>query len=962
MREPAALGGASRRRRLPALGLCVAALVVLALLTLFAIELSSTQASSRADVEARMHQRAVLAGALVESLFGTINQQIPHYERLFGARHVPDRALDDQSAGEVYAALLDPRGTVIAASRGFGPRDRAELVRSGVLGPLRAGHAYAVGNVLPHGSGHVIDVAAQFPTRYGRRILVAGTAPASLEALLAGELRRIPGVRGAQNYVIDGHDTVLASTNPAQPVGYRFTAPGAVRALRRASGERQGRYYATVPLTGSTWRLVVSAPEGPLFAGVTGLHRWVPWLIFIAFALVAAVALLLAARVLRSAQREVDAATEASAMKSNFLANMSHEIRTPLGGVTGMMNLLAETELSDEQREYVDLARSSGEALMVVINDILDVAKIEAGRMEIEHRDFALAEMVEATCDMVAAIAAGKGLELQSFVHDDVPRLVRGDRLRVGQILSNLLSNAVKFTADGEVVVEVTAPHADEKTVTVCFEVRDTGIGIASDRIDALFDPFSQADLGTTRRFGGTGLGLTIAKELSELMGGTIEARSELGTGSAFRFSIPFARAQEEVPEPVDLGELGRLRILVVDDNATNRRIFEAYVASWGMRPEVAPDAPSALAMLEGAAEAADPYDIALLDENMPGESGLDLARRVTAAPALARTRLILLTSSGHGPIEDPTTGIDRCLTKPVRQSRLLDAIAAAMATGPAAGRRRPAGAAVARSSGTGARVLVAEDQFVNWRLAERLLAKRGHTAINARDGREAVEMLEAGGYDLVLMDCQMPVLDGYDATRRIRRREAERGSPPIPIVAMTANAMRGDEEKCLAAGMSDYLPKPIIPEVLDEKLDRWLARASPGRPRPERPPEPDGAPELDPARLATLRSVFAADEFAGMVEELSATISQELADIDRALSRRDREAMLAATHRLKNSAGMIGASRLARVAVRVERNVAAAAPDAWPDDANAIVRELHDRWAAAYGALGVELPVGRST
>jgi two-component system sensor histidine kinase/response regulator len=949
------------------LGLCAGALVVLALLTLFAIELSNTQASSRADVESRMHQRAVLAGALVESLFQTVEQQIPRYERLFGARHVSPRALADQSRGNAYAALLAAGGTVLASSPSFGSRDRAGVARSGVLGPLHAGRPYAVGNVLPHRRGHVIDVAVQFPTRFGRRILVVGIPSASLEGLLAGELRRIPGVRGAYNYVIDGRDTVLASTNRARPAGYRFTTPAVVRALRRASGERGGRYYATVALAGSTWRLVVSAPEGPLFANVTGLHTWIPWLIFIAFALVAGVALLLATRVLRSAQREVQAATEASALKSNFVANMSHEIRTPLGGVMGMMSLLAETELSAEQREYVDLARSSGEALLVVIDDILDVAKIEAGRMEIEHRDFNLPEMVEATCDMVAASAAGKGLELQSFVHDEVPRLVRGDRLRVGQILANLLSNAVKFTADGEVVVEVTAAEEDEGRVTVCFEVRDTGIGIAPERIEALFDPFSQADPGTTRRFGGTGLGLTISKELTELMGGSIQARSALGAGSVFRFSIPFARAQGEVPPPVDVGALGRLRILVVDDNATNRRIFEAYVASWGMRPDVAPDAASALAMLEQAADAADPYDVALLDENMPGESGLDLARRITAAPALQRTRLILLTSSGHGPLSDSRTGIDRSLTKPIRQSRLLDAIAAALATEAAAGRGDPAGEAAAGSAlGRPARVLVAEDQFVNWRLVERLLAKRGHLVAHAANGSEAVQMLATGGYDLVLMDCQMPVLDGYDATRRIRRREVEHGAAPIPIIAMTANAMRGDEEKCLAAGMSDYLAKPIDPKLLDRKLERWLAAGA------QEPAEPaaEPAPELDPARLATLRSVFAADEFASMVEELSATISEELAELDQALARRDREAMLAAAHRLKNSAGMIGATRLSRAAIRLERRVAAggskagaredaAGEDAAGEDAAGEARELRELWAAVHAALGVELPIG---
>jgi two-component system, sensor histidine kinase and response regulator len=929
----------------------VAGLVVLALLTLFAIELSDTEANSRTAVEDRMHQRAELAGALVESLFQTIAQEIPQYQRLYGTRTVTTGMMNAGRQQDTYLALLNSRGRVIASSRGFAPYGRADLSRSSALALVGSTRPYAVGNVLPYGHAKVIDLAVQFPTRYGRRILLAGVPPTSLEALLGGELRRIPGVKGAHNYVIDRDDTVLASTNPARPAGYRFTDPASVHALSRASGNRSGRYYAEVPLAGSTWRLVVSAPDGPLFAGVTGLHKWVPWLIFIAFALMAAVALLLATRVLRSAHRDVAAATEASAMKSNFVANMSHEIRTPLNGVTGMMNLLADTELTGEQREYLDLARSSGDALMTVINDILDVAKIEAGRLEMERRDFNLHEMVEATCEMAAATAAGKNLELQSFVHDDVPRLVRGDRLRLGQILSNLVSNAVKFTAQGEVSVEVTRADDRGETTTVCFEVRDTGIGIAPDRIDALFDPFSQADAGTTRRFGGTGLGLTIARELTELMGGTIDATSELGVGSSFRFSVPFAAAEADVPSPVPAGELGRLRVLVVDDNATNRRIFEAYVASWGMRPDVAGDAATALSLLHEAAAVADPYDVALLDYNMPGQDGVELARQITASAVLGRTRLILLPSSGRGRADDPAAGIAAYLTKPIRQSRLLDAITAVMAidNGPRSGRpaEGPERSPVPR---TGHRVLVAEDQDVNWKLIERLLGKRGHVAIRAGNGREAVDMLIAGRFDLVLMDCQMPVQDGYEATREIRRREAQTTQSreaPIPIVAMTANVMHGDRDKCLAAGMNDYLAKPINGDALDQMLDRWLS-ATPAGPATE-------GPAIDHARLDALRSVFSADEMRAMLQELASTISHELDDVDQAAVQGEPAAVRAAAHRLKNSAAMIGATGLAQAAARLEVRAAADRADDRPS-VQADIRELRDHWAAAQVPLDLEL------
>jgi CheY-like chemotaxis protein len=424
-------------------------------------------------------------------------------------------------------------------------------------------------------------------------------------------------------------------------------------------------------------------------------------------------------------------------------------------------------------------------------------------------------------------------------------------------------------------------------------------------------------------------------------MGGRIGATSEIGVGSTFHFTVPFGPGEADVRAPVPATELGGLHVLIVDDNATNRRIFEAYVASWGMRPEVADGASAALAQLHRAAQAADPYDIALLDYNMPEENGLELARQITASPALRQTRLILLTSSSQIAADDATTGIRHHLTKPVRQSRLLDAITAAMAIDAEAPPDEAAAEPPRSQVPAGCRILVAEDQHVNWKLIERTLAKRGHVPVNATNGSRAIEMLEAEPYDLVLMDCQMPVLDGYDASREIRRREATEQRAAIPIVAMTANAMLGDREKCLAAGMDDYLPKPISPDELDEMLARWL----PGTPRDR--------PLLDQARLRALRSVFASDELPGVLNELATTISSELERVNEAVV--DHVTLIAATHRLKNNAGMIGASKLADAAARLESQAAQARSSHAAYD-EAVVQTLFDHWDAARDALDREL------
>jgi len=605
----------------------------------------------------------------------------------------------------------------------------------------------------------------------------------------------------------------------------------------------------------------------------------------------------------RQLELAVTAAEEASVLKSNFLANMSHEIRTPLNGVVGMISLLGETSLTQEQREYVEVARSSSDALMSVVSDVLDVAKIEAGRLQVENREFDLHEVVEASCEMVAASALTKGVELQSYVHEDVPRAVIGDRTRVGQILVNLLANAVKFTAEGEVALEVGVAARGVRLTTVQFEVRDTGIGIDPARIKQLFEPFAQADATTTRRFGGTGLGLAISLELARLMGGGIQAQSKVGTGSSFRVRIPFALARSQLRTPVPPTRLRGLRVLVVDDSATNRRVFEAYLTSWEMRSEGAVDAAEAYERLQSAAQQGDPFHLVLLDLNMPGESGIELASRIRRAATLRWTRVILLTSSPSADADDPEAGIDAQLTKPVRQSRLLDTVSAVMAYDPAAPNASTTASsllttsnpALSEANGSpaaiGRRILVAEDQPVNWMLIERLLQKRGHRAVHATDGRQALEILAAEDFDLVLMDCQMPELDGYQVAREIRQREVQAGQARLPVVAMTAHALQGDRQRCIDAGMDDYMAKPISAGVLDRVLTRWLAVSS------------RGGAELSRDRVEELRSLFPGSEFGRMLRDVAAEIEADLEQIAAAVDGDDLATVAAAAHRLKGSA-----------------------------------------------------------